>query len=308
MLNMWSKKLLMSNNKVMFTINTIPSTASVSFIYNGQTFNDTKSIEVKKGSSVKYTVSASGYETKSETLVVTENQNITVILNALVTLTISTTPSNASVSFVYAGQTYTSSKSITVPKGSSVTYTVSASGYDTKSATITVNSTQTVNVSLVFSKIIPASWGNITSAGISYIETSLGSLTKQKCLTFVTTTGAVAVPFSTGNTVPTIAQVTSANFVSGTYFTNEYNSGYWPTSTTNGNTGRNYATNKVYPAWVVYTSSRAVYYDKKASGGNQPVRVFANWGSDIIPSGYTFEISSNILKVKYNNQVVLELK
>lgn len=303
-----SKRLVLLDRSAILTLNTSPENTTVVFEYKGQTLTGLKSIKVKKGNSVKYTVSASGYQTKSATMTVNSNQNISVTLTAMVTLTINTTPSNASVSFVYAGQTYSGSKSITVPKGSSVKYTVSCNKYDTKSATVTVNSTQTVNVSLEFSKTIPASWGNIKSAGISYMETAVGSLTKQKCLTIVTTTGAFAVPFATGNTVPTTAQITSAPFASGTYFTNAFNSGYWPSSGNNSNTGKNYTVGKVYPAILEMVGSRAAWFDITTSGQKLAVRQFQNWGSDIIPSGYAFEINSNILKVKYNNQVVLELK
>lgn len=61
------------------------------------------------------------------------------------TLTINPTPADASVTFnkgTVVGNT------CTVTSGTSVTYTVSKSGYETKSATVTVNSNQTVNVTL----------------------------------------------------------------------------------------------------------------------------------------------------------------
>lgn len=67
--------------------------------------------------------------------------------NKMVTLTISPTPSTATVTLTASGYTQ-SGNSITVPYGTTVTYSVSATHYQTKNGSQTVVSTNTVNVSL----------------------------------------------------------------------------------------------------------------------------------------------------------------
>lgn len=63
-----------------------------------------------------------------------------------VTLTIKTTPSNATVTFSTSGKV--TGKSIKVKKGTSVTYTVSYTGYHSKTETVTVNASTTRTVAL----------------------------------------------------------------------------------------------------------------------------------------------------------------
>lgn len=63
-----------------------------------------------------------------------------------VTLTLKTTPSNATVTFSTSGKV--SGKSIKVKKGTAVTYTVSYTGYHSKTETVTVNATTTRSVTL----------------------------------------------------------------------------------------------------------------------------------------------------------------
>jgi len=64
------------------------------------------------------------------------------------TLTINPSPSDATVVLTATGYTQ-SGKSITVAKGTQVTYTVSKTGYTTKTGTIKVSYTQSMGVSLV---------------------------------------------------------------------------------------------------------------------------------------------------------------
>lgn len=63
-----------------------------------------------------------------------------------VTLTVNPTPSNATVTFNASGQV--SGNSIKVKKGTTVSYTVSCSGYYSTTGSITVNQSQTINVAL----------------------------------------------------------------------------------------------------------------------------------------------------------------
>lgn len=63
-----------------------------------------------------------------------------------VTLTVTPTPNNASVTFNASGQV--SGNSIKVKKGTTVSYTVSCDGYYSTTGSITVNQSQTINVVL----------------------------------------------------------------------------------------------------------------------------------------------------------------
>lgn len=64
------------------------------------------------------------------------------------TLSINPSPSNATVRLTYNGTTITS-KTITVPAGSTVSYSVSATGYTTQSDTVLVNANKNIRVTLV---------------------------------------------------------------------------------------------------------------------------------------------------------------
>ena len=104
-------------------------------------------IYVSSGTSVDWSVSAPSYIPQSGTQVVTANLNMPVALVELYTLTIAPTPSDATVTLTAAGYTQ-QGNSIEVPAGTSVSYSVSKTGYITSSNTITVNSTDTLPISL----------------------------------------------------------------------------------------------------------------------------------------------------------------
>jgi hypothetical protein len=70
----------------------------------------------------------------------------TLVWSAGVTLMIAPTPSNATVSFSTTGTV--NGNSIKVKKGTTVSYTVSCSGYDSKTGTLTVSQNQTLAVAL----------------------------------------------------------------------------------------------------------------------------------------------------------------
>ena len=103
------------------------------------------SVWVPAGTSVTYTVSAPGYDTATGT--VTVNDFMSVSVELMVTLTISPTPSDATVTLIATGYLQ-SGNSITVPYGTTVTYTVSATGYVTRTASMMMTSTQTAEIEL----------------------------------------------------------------------------------------------------------------------------------------------------------------
>ena len=130
---------------VTLTINPTPSNATVTL--NGQ---NTRSITVEKGTTVSVVVSAAGYQTYTQNIVVTSDRTLEVVLQEEVpvptmgTLTVSANPSNAIV--IIDGQ---QRKSITVELGTRVHVQVSASGYQPYDNYITVNKVnQTLSVTL----------------------------------------------------------------------------------------------------------------------------------------------------------------
>ena len=85
MIDLWSKELLIaSEKKVLFTIKPDPSDATVTI--NGMS---TKSVEIKPGETVEWTVSSSGYFSQSGNQVVEEDTTKTITLTSRTT-TIST--------------------------------------------------------------------------------------------------------------------------------------------------------------------------------------------------------------------------
>lgn len=123
-----------------------PSDATVTLTATGYTQVD-NSITVKYGTSVSYTVSKSGHETKSGTIIVTDDQQVPITLLNQVVLTIEPTPSNATVVLTADGFTQVGN-SIVVNPGTSVSYSISRTGYITQTDTIIVNTTQTLQISL----------------------------------------------------------------------------------------------------------------------------------------------------------------
>ena len=106
---------------------------------------------VPHGTSVTYTVSRTGYATKSHTTTVTEdNQTETIdLVKNNYTLTINPTPADATVTLTAAGYVQ-SGNSITVPYDTTVSYSVSRTGYATQTDSYTLGTADhTVNVSLV---------------------------------------------------------------------------------------------------------------------------------------------------------------
>ena len=106
---------------------------------------------VPHGTSVTYTVSRTGYATKSHTTTVTEdNQTETIdLVKNNYTLTINPTPADATVTLTAAGYVQ-SGNSITVPYETAVSYSVSRTGYATQTGSYTLGAADhTVNVLLV---------------------------------------------------------------------------------------------------------------------------------------------------------------
>lgn len=142
------------SQKYTFTINPTPSDATITLSSNDpDSIIQGNSIIVHYGSYVDYTVSKTHYITQTGTQVITTNTTKAITLALLTyTLTINTTPSDATVTFSTGT---VSGKSCTVTDGTSVTYTVSKQYYNSTSATVTVTSNQTINVTITTDYYIP---------------------------------------------------------------------------------------------------------------------------------------------------------
>lgn len=119
-------------------------------------------VKVNAGETVEYTITAEGYEDKSGSEKVDSTKSISIELTKKqVTLTIKTTPDEATVKF-NEGEV-DPDKAITVDYGTEVSYTVSATGYNDKSGSESVTENKEVPVSL--EKIQVTLTLNITPAG-----------------------------------------------------------------------------------------------------------------------------------------------
>lgn len=122
------------------TINPTPADATVTI--NGVVRT---SITVSEGTEVSYSVAKTGYTTKTGSLVPAGNVTVPVSLNAIqYTFTINPTPASATVTIDGVVR-----NSVTVDTGTTVSWSVSASGYYSQSGTQTMTGTTTKSVSLV---------------------------------------------------------------------------------------------------------------------------------------------------------------
>ncbi|MBR6504571.1 MAG: hypothetical protein IKT41_02470 [Clostridia bacterium] len=122
-----------------FEINATPSESIIKI--NGE---EKASIEVEKGTSVTWKVSADGYVTQSGTEVINENTIKDIKLEKQIyTFAINASPTGAKVKINGEERT-----SIQVEVGSNVSWEVSLTGYNTQSGTEIVNGNITKNISL----------------------------------------------------------------------------------------------------------------------------------------------------------------
>lgn len=113
---------------VTLTISPTPSDATV--IINGERRS---SITAMPGTSVSWSVSKQGYQSQSGTLVLSQDDTMSVVLLELFTYTIDATPSDATV--VINGEEVSE---VTLPDGSTVSWSVSKADYIPQSGTHTL--------------------------------------------------------------------------------------------------------------------------------------------------------------------------
>lgn len=124
------------------TINVNPVTANV--LINNKS---TKTYTGIDGETINYEITADGYESQSDSFILTENKTLNITLIKIITeatVTIVPNPSDATV-IMNGRQT----KSITVPLLSNITYSVSKEHYTTNTGTILADKTKIVDITLI---------------------------------------------------------------------------------------------------------------------------------------------------------------
>ena len=132
------------------TVTPIPSNATVSISGNGQTQSGAgqQSLQAPAGTTMTVNVQASGYTSKSTTVVLHSDTEMTVSLDvSMATITFTTNAPNPTIVLTAAGYTQ-SGNSITVPVGTRVDYTISAQGYITRSNSIFADVDKTYDIIL----------------------------------------------------------------------------------------------------------------------------------------------------------------
>lgn len=142
----------MASNTVILTINPTPADANVVLeVEGGNPFNFEQvgnSITLSPGTKIKYTVSKENYITQSNVIIVNETETVNITLSeTLYTYIIHPTPADATVTMTADGYTQLDN-SISVPIGTTVEWSVSATNYITKSGTKIVNDNCADNISL----------------------------------------------------------------------------------------------------------------------------------------------------------------
>ena len=157
------------------TINPTPSNATVTFNTSGTISGN--SITVPYNTTVSYTVSATGYETKTQSTTVDTNKSVSVILNTLYTFTINPTPSDSTVTLTASGFVQ-SGNSITVADGTTINYSVAKTSYKTQTGTYTISGADaTLSIELFSNKpvlITSNSTRNLPAGTYKYICISGG--------------------------------------------------------------------------------------------------------------------------------------
>ena len=143
-----SQTISLSLTQYDVTIVPTPSDAIVTLTADGFDPVD-NTIRVDYGTTVSYLVEKQGYESRSGSIPsVTENITLPINLSSnLVTLEIIPTPADATVTLTAQGYT-SSGNSIEVIVGTTVSYTVSKTGYETISSSQEVNNSQRLYVNL----------------------------------------------------------------------------------------------------------------------------------------------------------------
>lgn len=145
------KYIVTDITECVLTINALPADAEITISAENYTQVGNQ-ISVLPGTEVSYTVQKSGYLSVSNTIVVNSSQTINVELQSIsqsYTLTVNTTPNNATVEFTTNVLDYSiAGKSITIFETGRVFYEVRCPDYITKTGVVRLNENKNVYVTL----------------------------------------------------------------------------------------------------------------------------------------------------------------
>lgn len=151
---------MLNRRSTLFNLVTLTITSNVSstITCNGQTYSSVTSatFRIRQGTEVTWSVSADNYKAKSESVVMDGNKDVNVTLELDgVSFTIT---SNVSSTITINGDTSTGvkTKTLAVPRNSTVSWSVSASGYKSQSGSYDIGTSDysmSVSLSLYYAKL-----------------------------------------------------------------------------------------------------------------------------------------------------------
>jgi len=132
------------------------------------------SVTAVEGTTIEWSVTKEGYNTQSDTILLSEDKDLEVTLVADKTITITAYPSNANITLVINGtDTYTGQSSVSaiVQSGDTYTYTVSLNDYSTDTGDGTIGN-DNVSISVTLQQT-SASVANVSTENLTDSVTSL---------------------------------------------------------------------------------------------------------------------------------------
>ena len=145
-MTIFSYEMLMANTApttCILTVVTTPANATCVLTYNGESYT-TKTLEVPVGATVSYSISYTGYNTQTGSWTINSDVTKTITLaQTTYTLTVTTTPSNATCTLTYDGVAHTA-KTATVVTGTVISYSVTHSTYGTTTGSLTMSRDRTL--------------------------------------------------------------------------------------------------------------------------------------------------------------------
>ena len=142
----WRSVLIKESTMITLTVTSNVEGAVVSLQAGGYTQVD-NTITVPYGTHISYTVSATGYATKSGSTIIYQDTTLNVSLDHLKTINVVAIPDSATVTLMSDGCVQ-SGNSIDAPVGGTVNWTVEAIGYNIRTGSLTVSDDQILTIIL----------------------------------------------------------------------------------------------------------------------------------------------------------------
>lgn len=260
------------------TINPTPSDATV--VINGTTRN---TITVEEGDKISYSVEKSGYETKAENdMVITKDETLNITLNKVWVVTINPTPSDAVVKI-----NDITTNSLVVIDGSTISYSVEKTGYDTQSDTITINQDTTIPIVLK----------------VSTFDVTINP-TPSDATVVIKKSDGTEIANGTGTQIVTVEYGTSITWsVSREHYVTQ--TGNINNITSNQNKDVTLVVKRVAftPVTLKFTSNSNSTYKGLLNGGSTSVSKYSVGGTDVDMGSFTIPASAINSSIQSNAQI-----